>query len=228
MRARAFTLLEVLLTLGLIGMLAGSIFGFMWNVTRVRDAMSSESRDAQAGAALMERIEGDILCGLAGDEGVGAGIAGTATTLKVLTRGIALPGGAGTAAEQDLQWSEIMLDRSAGVAKGRRGTLGGQAEFEVITEHLAWGRLRYFDGREWLASFDSLKADGLPVAIEVALWFGPAWKPSDALEQGSDSAESAGNGTSRGASADAPERAPDRLRIIVVPDGPVAAWRDGP
>src|SRR5512147_1920348 len=106
-RTRAFTLLEVLLALGLVGMLAGSIFGFMWNVLRVRDALALDSRDAQAGTAVMERIESDVLCGLAGDEGVGAGISGTATSLKVLTRGVAIPTGPKTEEAGDLQWSEF-------------------------------------------------------------------------------------------------------------------------
>ena len=232
-RRRAFTLVEVLLALGLVAMLAGSIFGFMWNIVRVRDAMAAESRDVQAGAAVVERIESDVLCGLAGDANVGAGVSGTATSLKVMTRGVAVP--VGSEVDQgDLQWSEFSFDRAAGTIKARRGKARGTAELELVSDHLQWARLRYFDGKVWAESFDSLKSGGLPVAIEVALWFGPVWHAAGASEPTSpepaipgEEPREARGGSESSSTPEGPTREPDRLRIVVMPDGPVASWKEG-
>src|SRR5262249_5989025 len=93
----------------------------------------------------------------------------------------------------------------------------------------AWGptpvtsggdRVRYHDGGDWLSDFDSAggsggattggggggESEGLPVAVEVAIWFGEPVAEGEKIERW-------------------PE--PDRLRVIAVPDGPVAGGGRG-
>lgn len=235
--------MEVLVVLALVGMLAGSVIGFLWDLWGRRDVLLRDSTDAQAGSAIVERIETDILSGLAGDQSAGAGVAGTATTLRLLTRGVDVPMGGNGTTSGDLQASEYRFD--AGALRARRWNIGagGNAEFETVCDHVEAVRVRYFDGREWKTSFDSLSAGALPVAVEVAIWFGTphvederATKPVARTEAGAgardnavedpeqERASAAGRASTTGSTL--PSRQPDRLRVIVVPDGPVAAWKD--
>src|ERR1700752_5288669 len=84
---RAFTLLEAVLVLGLVGLLAGSVYTFLWNLLAHRDALMRESSDARAAAAVVERMERDMLAGMVGDQTVGAGVAGDQRRLELLSRG---------------------------------------------------------------------------------------------------------------------------------------------
>lgn len=257
MRRRGFTLIEVLIAIALIGMLSGSVFAFLWTLVARRDVMQDRSMEAAVGSAFIGRLESDVMCGLAGDDSAGAGIVGTATSLKLLTRGVWLPTGAGdrAGASGDLQASEYVFSPESGTLEGRRWAVtGGDATppgFETISPRVQRLRLRYSDGTVWHDSFDSGKAGTLPVAIEVAIWFGaPGPAPvassaaagdakggsgSAALDKGSagtsgedaDSPRAAsGGGTQSGTGGALPSREPDRLRIIVVPDGPVSSWKE--
>jgi prepilin-type N-terminal cleavage/methylation domain-containing protein len=230
---RGFTLLEVLIVLALVGMLTGSVIAFLWDLWGRRDVLMRVSADAQAGSAVVERMEFDILGGLAGDQAAGAGVKGTATTLRLLTRGVDVPVGGKGNTSGDLQASEYQFD--SGALKARRWNIGGsQGELETVCDHIEALHLRYFDGKEWKESFDSLSAGTLPVAVEVALWFGT---PKPAADGSAPAAPA--KATAPVADSDAPVdrkvgddalpgREPDRLRLIVIPDGPVASWRETP
>lgn len=197
-----FTLVEVLIVLGLLALLSGSMFGFLWNLHRQRDRLIAMGEDEQAGGVVIERIENDIYCSIAGGRG-GAGIQGSATSLRILTRGVWASAEAGGRplgeALGDVQGTQLAF--GGGVLSASRWTgAGGSGEAEVVSGRIAACRFRYFDGREWKESFDSQAAGRLPAAVEVCLWFGDA----------------------------APGRAPDRRRVIPIPDGPRAAWGDSP
>lgn len=196
---RGFTLIEVLIVLGLLVMLSGALFGFLWNLTASRDRLIAMGRDEQAGSVVMERVENDLLCGIAGSGGV-AGIDGSATRLRVLSRGVwsvsGLDAASGGAALADLQGTELSFS-GATLSASRWAGASGSGEAEVVSDRIAGCRFRYFDGREWKENFDSKGMGRLPAAVEVSLWFGSGM-------QG---------------------RAPDRKRIVTVPDGPQAAWK---
>ena len=139
-----------------------------------------------------------------------------------------------------MQASEYQFD--SGVFKARRWNIGGSTpELETVCDHVEAVRVRYFDGKEWKASFDSLSAGALPVAVEVAVWFGTPKKDENAAGPAARPAKSGGtkgaktepDATSdegapakQDAAAALPSREPDRLRVIVVPDGPAASWKD--
>jgi prepilin-type N-terminal cleavage/methylation domain-containing protein len=254
----AFTLMEVILAVALLALLSGAMCTFIWDLETRRRELAAAARDQQAGGVLVERLEGDLLAGLVGDPVVGAGVQGTATGVKLLTRGVAMLGGGGgrgsgatarggeaggarTGAGGDLIGAEYVFDESGGVLKGRRWNAGlgaaAAGEFETISDRVERVRLRYFDGREWVESFNSLERGALPVAVEVAVWFRTGVKPKAAETGGAgasglkvDATKPLSAATDAGMSVDAvlPLRDPDRLRVIVVPDGPSAAWKGSP
>jgi hypothetical protein len=75
--------------------------------------------------------------------------------------------------------------------------------------------------------------------VEVAVWFGMAKPPEDptsrpspepraerSLAQDGEAAAEASAPPATEPRREVPSRRPDRLRLIVVPDGPVAAWKE--
>ena len=80
---------------------------------------------------------------------------------------------------------------------------------ETIAEDVSRVRFRYYDGSSWSSSFSSDQR-GLPVAVEVAIWTtGRGWRDVE--------------GTTQDAEIDPP----DRRRVICIPDGPSAGWKEG-
>lgn len=254
MTRRAYTLIEVLLALGLIAMLSGAAYTFFWQLLGARTRLVRDARTHAAVASLFQRLEDDLTGAIAGDPRLGAGIRGTATDLRILSRGRWLDqaaaegaggeGGAegsgvtrGGVAPTDLIASEYAFSPEAGELRARRWPISSANSEPPALEPVAGDvrslRLRYFDGREWRDEFDSASAKDLPAAIEVSVWLGPPL-PSDDRQPASASRQTPP--PTRGAQPDdrRPSRArdaderlgpPDRVRVIVVPDGPGAAWR---
>lgn len=245
-----FTLLEVIVSVGLLVMLAGFAFGFLWNLWLQRDRAEEWATWSSGAATLLERVERDMLGVIAGDEVVGAGIAGDANRLQLLTRGVAVMNADAQGALPDVIGCEVIYDEVAGTLRMRRWRPGlsgdGGGESEVVLTRVEKFRVRFFDGRGWVDSFDSLTAGRLPAAVEIAMWRGDpplpdvtdsqvapfnAWLAEEdeaRMTAGGDSIGSADD-SADSAAWDQPEwrvRAPDRLRVIVAPDGPSAGWRD--
>lgn len=247
-RARAFTLIEVMLAMAIMIALSGSMFGFLWNMLERRDRLLGIAQDSQAATAVLERIETDIFGAIADDAKGAAGIIGKKTSLKILTRGVNLPrqGGLDAAALGDLQGAEYVFDEGAGELRARRwggqeGAGGSGGAFEVVSDRIERVQFRFFNGRRWAYRFDSSKSKNLPVAIEVAIWFKPASVIKEEEEEARRRAlfeQVEGELTEQMIAEefegtfedDLPEieviREPDRLRVILVPDGPLAAWRE--
>lgn len=207
----AFSLVEVLLALAIAVLLSAAILALLLNLGRRRTAILRLASEQQSTGVFLDRLEADLSAALAGDAALGAGVKGSRTELALLSRGVVL-GGAGPAiaALGDLQGSRYVFDREVGVLKARRWSAGRGAaetgELEVVSSPVRRLRFRYFDGREWKNGFDSLAAGGLPVAVECAVWTGtPPASDAPVGDWG----------------------APDRLRVIVVPDGPSAPWKEG-
>lgn len=214
--SRAFSLVEVLLALAISLLLGAAVLSLLLNLGRRRTTILSLAGEQQSTGVFLHRLEADLSAALAGDGAVGAGVKGTGTELSLLTRGVVLGGvvqGRGASVLGDLQGSRYVFDREGGVLKARRWTAGrgsGESgEFEVVSSRIRRLRFRYFDGREWKSGFDSLAEGALPVAVECAVWTGTPASQTNAAAGG--------------------ERwgAPDRLRVVVVPDGPSAAWKEG-
>jgi hypothetical protein len=105
-RRRAFSLLEVFITLGVISMLAGTVFAFMLDLLRGRQALIDASADAIVTAALVERLEGELLVGVTSAGGEG-GIVGDDFSIRILARSVVLPTTSGATIGGDVIASEI-------------------------------------------------------------------------------------------------------------------------
>lgn len=247
MRRSAFTLLEVLLAIGLIGILSGSLFTFLWQVSAQKAAVSQRAMDDQSADAVIERLESALTGAVAADSSGNAGIQGSSTSLKVLSRGVGLP-----MKEEDRAWSAGDLQGTefkfeSGAIKARRWDAhqsraggGTPSSYEIVSDHVGAMKLRFFDGQDWADTFDSKELKSLPVAIEVSLWFGtppPAAATSETNK--STDTKSAAKSPERATTPlqvppagtiSTPDKGPatpaDRVRIIVVPDGPTTAWKE--
>ncbi len=208
MRRRAFTLVEVLLGLALMLALSAGLFGYVWGLLDKRDRLVEVARQQAAAAAVFEELENGLATTFAADASGRAGVKGDGSSIAVRCRGVVArssPGGEGDLG--DLVGGEVSFADGA-ISARRFGRRDGA--FEVVSEGIERLRLRYYNGSEWLGEFDSAAVGELPVAVEAAIWFGGA------AAEGEDGFESE------------PEtlRAPDRVRVMIVPDGPTS-WKGG-
>jgi prepilin-type N-terminal cleavage/methylation domain-containing protein len=223
---RGFTLAETLVAIAVLSALVGSVFGFMGGLAQRRDTLERLTEDTAAGDSLFRNLEADIVSCVAGAPGAGAGIAGDAQSLRLLSRsGLIDPAGEGI----ELVRGEYRFDaagRSVTVARrGARGGAGGGSE--VISRRVQLLRFRYLSQGRWRERFDSAEAGGLPVAIELAVWFGEAASAAPAgAEAGAGSDEAMAEAPLFDDLEDRPAAygEPDRVRMFIVADGPTGGW----
>ncbi len=66
------------------------------------------------------------------------------------------------------------IDRAVASYSGEQGAISEVDDFtELIAPEIAELRFRYFDGTDWLSSWDSVESDSFPVAIEVVVVIDP-------------------------------------------------------
>lgn len=238
---RGFTLLEVLIAIALILGLVGSMFAFMFDLLSSRIRALDYTAKQLAATTLIERVEADLMSCLVGDRTSGAGIKGDGNRLRILTRAVAASlaerGIDDPAVFGDLQLVEYRFNEQRRLIEARRTPLGdsqtGDTSFSALGNPVYKVRFRYHDATAWRDSFDSLFADRLPLAVEIAVWFNP-WpgEETDRLpdDEGDDAAMPSrltfdtDTGFDERAFAEASdldqfdEPRPDRIRVIIVPD----------
>jgi hypothetical protein len=208
MARRGITLVEVLLGIALMLALSAGLFGYVWGLLDKRDRLLEVSARQAAAAVIFEELENCLATTFAADAAGRPGVKGDGTSVAVRCRGVMARNAPGDAGDLgDLVGIELRFE--SGAVSARR-LARREGEFEVISEGIERLRLRYYNGVEWLDSFDSAEAGDLPVALEAAVWFG------DAPAEGEDE-----EGVQEG-----PLREPDRLRVMIVPDGPTS-WKGG-
>lgn len=231
MRRNAFTLVEVLVALGLVVALAAGMYGFVTSMRERQERIAEETRRSGGVSAFFDQLESDVLTCVAQDGKLGTGVRGNAESLTLVSRGV------GISSDAALADARVTEYRFAGdTISASRREAAGTALDQPFSGGIGKVRFRYYDGTTWRDSFDSVQASGLPVAIEVAVWFaGPEPAVKDAPVPARESAEGSGPTDFGPAESFEPEpledpadeatRAADRVRLIVVPDGPVAGWK---
>lgn len=223
---RAFTLVEVLLAILLIMAISSAMFVFLWGLSARRDLMLTSTVVESAASVMLEELEASLASTfVVGGDGK-PGVKGDSGRIAVLSRGVNATGD--DADLSDLQGCEFQFDVRTGVVRGKR--LAG--EFSELGGTFERVQFRYYDGREWLTSFDSAAKKTLPVAVEVRIWHGrPATEETTSeapLETPEPEVESEGEEASPFEPVDdTPQRSPDIVRVIVIPDGPVTSWKEG-
>ncbi|MCC6285345.1 MAG: hypothetical protein IT439_08605 [Phycisphaerales bacterium] len=244
-RLPAFSLIEVIIGIAMLTALSGVLWTFLIDLRRQKESLSERGASLHASEVLFERLESDLAGCIAGTPSLGGGVKGTNDEITLLARGVTPPLRSGSIPAGDLQGSAFRFDAKSGTLFARRwDALGAQpdTEWEVVGEGFARVRFRYHDGRGWRETFDASQA-GLPGAIEVAVWLRTA-EPAPAPEPDAPPpirpaprrmTVHADDGPDEAPLADAslpeeqegepelpppPAREPDRVRVMVVPDGP--------
>lgn len=186
MNHRGMTVIEVLVSVGLLAMLTGALSAFLWDVERQRALLGRLGEERLASNALIERLDLALRFTEASSAG-GTGFVGSPTSMSVPYRVAeleALDADAGALAgvrTLELAWNEPSATL----------TLNGAA----LTTRAARVVLRYHDGTGWRDSHDARTAGGLPVAVELALWFGePAEDDSTPTDTRDESLPALGEG----------------------------------
>jgi prepilin-type N-terminal cleavage/methylation domain-containing protein len=214
MRRRGFTLIEVILAIALLLALSAGMLSYIWGLLASRERLVKATDQEIAAAALFEELEGDLSTTFAVDGAGAAGVEGTGSSLVVRMRGVGALAEGGVSDFGDLQGCEVKFD---GTALSARRLAPNAAPFEMLASPVEFVQFRYFDGSTWGSSFNSASTGSLPVAVEASVWF----DSGAAAGAGDDTAD----GSEAGAEREKPARAPDRVRVMVVPDGPVTSWK---
>jgi len=239
MRRRAFSLLEVLIAIGLVIALFGAMFAFVFDTLSARSRALEHAGRQSAATTLIERAELDLMSCVAGGRANGAGVDGDNTSLRILTRGVAAHlagrGPGDPAVFGDLQQVEYRFVEETGRIEARRRPAGDRgldaSEFAPLGGPVYKVRFRYHDSTIWRDSFDSLLREALPVAVEIAVWFHP-WPGQERPETGAENGPEVPERLTFDATAgfDEAEFAgeaelqffeeppPDRIRVILIPD----------
>lgn len=177
-----FTLLEVLVAIALLAVLLSSVYAFIWNLFDRQTRTLDEAAESQAATMIFDRLEADLMSAVA-SAGDGAGVSGDRFGVVIAHRAV-LPGSP-SAPVSDLQETTIRFDRRAGRISMNRvdpGSVDVRAAVEAYPVPVRAARFRYYTGSGWTDRFSS--EQGLPSAVELAIWFG---MPADADDLGEDS-----------------------------------------
>ncbi|MBX3384001.1 MAG: prepilin-type N-terminal cleavage/methylation domain-containing protein [Phycisphaeraceae bacterium] len=157
-RRAAFTLVEVLLALVLIGILVSSSAAFFWQLLHKRDAMIRAIGFDAACSSLMGNVERAVATASAARGGMT--FQGDESSVLIPCR-VAVPG--------DLVGAESFEVRFDAASR-RVEVRIGEGPWSVLVEGVARVQWRYWDGIAWNDSFDAAAAGRLPGAIELRLW----------------------------------------------------------
>ncbi|MFO0833986.1 MAG: hypothetical protein U0638_03375 [Phycisphaerales bacterium] len=201
--SRAFTLFEAILALALLIVLSSLVFAFISDLSDRRERVIGAMTRDRGVELMLDSVESDLFaCAAVAPDG-SPGIKGDAHSMSIFTRGVS--GGTrsdGIFSRYDFGGGRIDVAR-------RDQHDSRTPRPETIAEDVSRVRFRYYDGSSWLSSFSSDQR-GLPVAVEVAIWTtGRGWRDVE--------------GTTQDADIDPP----DRRRVICIPDGPSAGWKEG-
>lgn len=212
MKRSAFTLIEVIIALSVIGVISIGLAAFVRDMRIQQRTMVRASGQLEGGSAVMDLLERGLATCVADGGAAGAGVAGTPDSLRLLFREVGTAQGSAMSDLAEINIRFVSGASSISLSSANPGT-PAQPATEVICEQVEDLRLRYHDGREWKQAFDSVVQQRLPVAVEVAIWFAGDKKTSPVVVD-----EGEGLGAPPEEETPVIRRQPDRLRIISVHD----------
>jgi len=192
-----FTLLEVVLAIGLIVSLMGTAIWFTRHIASARETINDKTQEIVSRRSLMQRMTRELRCAMSMRR-LGLGIAGEADYVAFVTT--AIPGRSAWVErnildqpippETDIQlvtyrqaiWEdEEGEEYVAGIERTCQKLLdapeaeeGENIQVALLTDKLKYLRLSYSDGESWTKVWTADK--GLPLAIEITLGDEPVYE----------------------------------------------------
>lgn len=217
-RPGGFTLFEILVSVGLFGLLVFAMSSFLGDARRVRTRVAADVERNLAVAAIAGELAEAVATCVTDERG--RGVRGTATSIDIAFAGVPawrIGTDEPEAALSPLDTLSLRFD--AGDGRVEIGREGGAATRTAVAFEAV--RFRFLDGGEWRDEFDSVADGRLPQAIELSIWFaGPSSVPVERPEFDADEAEED--------EPPAPVRPADRRRVIAVPDADETAEAESP
>lgn len=166
---KAFTLLEALIAIVLLGAIIGVAIRLLGDVSDARSRVEASLRRTEGVTLAIDLLADRIATATTTAVDGGAGITGDALSCRVTGCGIA------SIRLDAASRRSPLLDRSTLELGWRDGGLSlrdDEGPWSLLAGDLAAIRFRYHDGDDWRDLWDS-DQDGLPVAIEVEIWTTP-------------------------------------------------------
>lgn len=177
---RAFTIVEVMAALALLVLLMGAIMSFTWNVSDRRTRVVEAAASTRGVLDLLDRMEADLTTAMAAHPGTGAGISGDNSSVRVVFRSVWLTGPGSPEQPGDLQGAAYRFVEESGRIEGERFQGTAQGVVGELCAGIASMSIRYFDGREWRESYDSVAQRCMPLALEIEIGLtgadGASWR----------------------------------------------------
>lgn len=234
MKRRGFTLLEVLVVVGLTGVLVGSLSLFVNQLASTRASIRDRAVRDSTVTTTFDSLQDAVATCVARSQDGSAGVSGTPLSIRVSFEGTTVQRAMSGTPERVLQPLD-MVEVSFDPGNGRISISRDKRPASSLEGSVFAVRFRFFDGELWHEQWDSIAMDGLPTAVECSVWLKPwpggrlpDWFPEEDGATGSfgdgdedDELEDA-DFESFGALLELDEREdlpePDRRRLILVPD----------
>ncbi|MBL8761069.1 MAG: hypothetical protein JNL50_07165 [Phycisphaerae bacterium] len=200
---RGFTLFEAILALALLIVLSSLVFAFIADLSDRRERVIEAMTRDRGVELLLDSVESDLFASAALAPDGSPGVRGDGHSISIFTRGVS----GGTKSDGLYSRYEFGGGRLSVARRDQHDPRSPGPE--TIGEDVSRVRFRYYDGTLWSSSFSSDR-QGLPVAVEVAIW-----------------TTGRGRRDVENTTQDADIDPPDRRRVICIPDGPGAGWREG-
>jgi len=201
--SRAFTLFEAILALALLIVLSSLVFAFISDLSDRRGRVIEAMTRDRGVELLLDSVESDLFaCAAVAPDG-SPGVKGDARSISIFTRGVS-----GGTKSDGIHSRYAFAGGFIDVARRDQHDPSAPRP-ETIAENVSRVRFRYYDGSSWSSSFSSDRR-GLPVAVEVAIWI-----------------TGRGERDVEDTTQDMDIDPPDRRRVICIPDGPSAGWKEG-
>lgn len=183
---RGFSLLELLVAIGLLAVLVGAVYAFIVTLFDREARALDEAARSQTATMVFDRLESDLMSAVATGPGGSAGFSGARESITIAHRSV-MPG-SDAAPWSDAQATTIRFDARQGLLTLERVESDGAVNAAAGDDPLPFpvtlraARFRFHDGNDWRDAYRSTRS--LPAAVELAIWFGEvaADEPDDALD----------------------------------------------